>query len=159
MAEGLAARTEFDHVESSAKSYSSVYKSIKESVMAIFTHVSVGTNNLGVARSFYDNVLGKIGLKRLDDLGDRGAGWGRNVAEFYVLTPANGQVATAANGGTISFEAPDRASIHAFYDAALAAGAKDEGPAGPRDSSPNAYAAYVRDLDGNKLAVYCFAKE
>jgi catechol 2,3-dioxygenase-like lactoylglutathione lyase family enzyme len=159
MVERLAARTGFDGVPASEKCCISVLKSIRESVMGIYTHVTVGTNNLEMARAFYDNVLGKIGLKRLDDLGDRGAGWGRDLAEFYVLTPANGQLATVANGGTISFEAPNRASIHAFYDAALEAGAKDEGPAGPRDSSPNAYAAYVRDLDGNKLAVYCFATE
>ncbi|AXK67701.1 MULTISPECIES: VOC family protein [Burkholderia] len=124
--------------------------------MAIFTHVTVGTNNLDAARGFYDTVLGEIGLKRITDLGENGSIWGKDAPSFFVLKPVNGQQATIGNGVTVAFEAPDRDSIHTFHDAALAAGAKDEGAAGPRDWAPNAYAAYVRDLDGNKLAVYCF---
>ncbi|HKU24433.1 MAG TPA: VOC family protein [Candidatus Sulfotelmatobacter sp.] len=127
--------------------------------MTIFTHVAVGTNDLERARDFYDNILGKIGLKRITDLGDNGSAWGQNSLSFFVLKPVNGQPATVGNGVTVSFEAPDRASIHAFHEAALAAGATDEGAAGPRGWAPNAYAAYVRDLDGNKLAVYCFRPE
>ena len=47
-------------------------------------------------------------------------------------------------------------SAHAaFHKAALGLGAKDEGAVGPRGFWPNAYAGYVRDLDGNKLAAYC----
>ncbi|KAF7962844.1 glyoxalase [Cupriavidus sp. UYMU48A] len=127
--------------------------------MTAFTHVTVGTNDLATARVFYDNVLGKIGLRRLTDLGDNGSIWGKDSPSFFVLKPANGQPATVGNGVTVSFEAPNRASIRAFYDSALAEGAKDEGAAGPREWAPNAYAAYVRDLDGNKLAVYCFKPE
>ena len=44
-------------------------------------------------------------------------------------------------------------------DAALAAGGKDEGAVGPRSWHPHAYGAYVRDLDGNKLATYCLKPE
>lgn len=127
--------------------------------MTVFTHVTVGTNNLEKARAFYDNALGKIGLKRITDLGDTGSIWGQDAPSFFVLKPANGQAATVGNGVTVSFQAPDRASIHAFHEAALAAGAKDEGAAGPRGWAPNAYAAYVRDVDGNKVAVYCFKPE
>ena len=47
-------------------------------------------------------------------------------------------------------------AIDAFHAAALAAGCPDEGAPGTRDWAPHAYAAYTRDLDGNKLAVYCF---
>lgn len=127
--------------------------------MSAFTHVTVGTNDLDNARRFYDDVLGKIGMKRLADLGDNGSIWGHESPSFFVLKPANGQPATVGNGVTVSFDAPDRASINAFHDAALTAGAQDEGAAGPRGWAPNAYAAYVRDLDGNKLAVYCFKPE
>lgn len=127
--------------------------------MTAFTHVTVGTNNLAKAREFYDNILGKIGLKRLADLGENGSIWGKDAPSFFVLKPANGEPATIGNGVTVSFAAPNRASIRAFHDTALAAGAKDEGAAGPRGWAPNAYAAYVRDLDGNKLAVYCFEAE
>jgi catechol 2,3-dioxygenase-like lactoylglutathione lyase family enzyme len=123
--------------------------------MAIFTHVTVGTNDLERARRFYDAVLAPLGLKRLKDFGDGGSCWGQTAEEFMVLKPANGQPATFANGGTISFEAPSRAAVAAFHKAALELGAKDEGAVGPRSFWPNAYAGYVRDLDGNKLAAYC----
>ena len=123
--------------------------------MAIFTHVTVGTNDLAKARQFYDAVLAPLGLKRLKDLGDRGSCWGQTGEEFIVLTPADGKPATAANGGTVSFEAPSRSAVAAFHKAALQLGGKDEGAVGPRGFWPHAYAGYVRDLDGNKLACYC----
>ena len=123
--------------------------------MPMFTHVTVGTNDLNKARAFYDSVLMPLGYKRLKDLGDRGACWGVSTEEFIVLTPADGNAASAANGGTVSFEAPSRAAVAAFHKAALAAGGKDEGAVGPRGFWPNAYAGYCRDLDGNKLAAYC----
>ena len=78
--------------------------------MAIFTHVTVGTNDLAKARSFYDRVLGTLGYKRLNDLGDNGSIWGESAPEFFVLKPANGQPASFANGGTVSFVAPSRAA-------------------------------------------------
>ena len=123
--------------------------------MAIFTHVTVGTNNLEKARQFYDAVLAPLGLKRLKDFGDGGSCWGQTTEEFMVLKPANGGPATVANGGTISFEAPSRAAVAAFHKAALDQGGKDEGAVGPRSFWPHAYAGYARDLDGNKLACYC----
>ena len=123
--------------------------------MSIYTHTTVGTNDLNKARAFYDNVLSIIGLKRIADLDDNGSIWGVDAPSFFVLKPANGQPATVGNGTMVSFEAPDRASIDAFHAAALAAGCPDEG-APTRGWAPNAYAAYTRDLDGNKLAVYCF---
>lgn len=127
--------------------------------MSIYTHVTVGTNDLHKARSFYDNALGKLGLKRITDLGENGSIWGESAPSFFVLKPANGQPASVGNGVTVSFEAPTRAAINAFHATAVAAGGKDEGAPGTRDWAPHAYAAYVRDLDGNKLAAYCFKAE
>ena len=127
--------------------------------MAIFTPVAVGTNDLEKARSFYDAVLAPLGYKRVADLGERGSIWGESDPEFFVLTPANGEPATCANGGTIGFRAPNRAAVAAFHKAALAAGGADEGAVGPRGWAPNAYAGYVRDLDGNKITAYSFAAE
>jgi predicted lactoylglutathione lyase len=75
------------------------------------------------------------------------------------LKPADGRAATYANSGTISFAAPNRAAVAAFHKAALTAGGKDEGAVGPRGWAPNAFAAYTRDLDGNKIAAYSFTKE
>ena len=123
--------------------------------MAIFTHVTVGTNDLAKSRQFYDAVLAPLGIKRLKDFGDGGSCWGQTSEEFMVLKPADGKPATVANGGTISFEAPSAAAVAAFHKAALELGGKDEGAVGPRRFWPHAYAGYCRDLDGNKLDVYC----
>ena len=82
--------------------------------------------------------------------------WGKDGPEFMVTKPANGKPATPANGGTIGFAAADRPAVHAFHEKALAAGGTCEGPPGPRSFTPTAYAAYVRDPDGNKLCAYTF---
>jgi catechol 2,3-dioxygenase-like lactoylglutathione lyase family enzyme len=124
--------------------------------MAIFTHVVVGTNDLEGARRFYDATLATLGVKRVMDL-EKASLWGSAGPEFMVTVPGNGQSATHANGGTISFAAPSRAAVHEFHKVALANGAKDEGAPGPRSFTPTAYASYVRDPDGNKICTYCFA--
>ncbi len=49
-------------------------------------------------------------------------------------------------------DAPEK--VHRVYDRALELGARDEGPAGPREGG--FYAGYFRDLDGNKLNVFCY---
>lgn len=50
------------------------------------------------------------------------------------------------------FRAPGRAAVRAFHQAALAHGGSDDGPPGIREKySPDYYAAFVRDPDGNRL--------
>ncbi len=127
--------------------------------MTAFTHITVGTNDLEKARSFYDQVLAALGWTRMADLGDRGSFWGKDQPAFFTLKPANGEPATFGNGTTISFLAPNRAAVKAFHETAMTLGGKDEGAVGPRGWAPNAFAGYVRDLDGNKLAVYSFTEE
>ncbi|RON40900.1 VOC family protein [Pseudomonas brassicacearum] len=127
--------------------------------MSVFTHVTVGTNDLAKARTFYDGVLKEIGLTRVADLDESGSIWGVDKPSFFVLKPANGNPANVGNGVTVSFEAPNHAAVHAFHETALAAGGTCEGLPGSRNWAENAYAAYARDLDGNKLAVYCFKAE
>jgi len=127
--------------------------------MSVFTHVTVGTNDLTKARAFYDKVLATIGLKRVADLGDNGSIWGAEKPSFFVLKPANGLPATIGNGVTVSFEAPNRACVGAFHETALELGSPDEGAVGPRGWAENAFAAYTRDPDGNKLAVYSFTAD
>jgi catechol 2,3-dioxygenase-like lactoylglutathione lyase family enzyme len=123
--------------------------------MAIFTHIVLGTNDIEKARKFYDTTLATLGIKRVMNM-ENASLWGKEGPEFMVTRPANGKPASAANGGTIGFAAPDRKAVHAFHEAALAAGGTCEGPPGPRSFTPTAYAAYVRDLDGNKLTAYTF---
>ncbi|WP_201528066.1 VOC family protein [Psychrobacter frigidicola] len=127
--------------------------------MSVFTHVTLGTNDVDKARTFYDNVLSILGLKRITDLGENGSIWGRDAPSFFVMNPNDGQPASVGNGNMVSFEASNRAVVDEFHAAVLSAGGQNEGLPGTRDWAPNAYGAYVRDLDGNKLAVYCFKAE
>ncbi len=124
--------------------------------MAIFTHVVVGTNDLAKARRFYDATLGALGIKFIAPMGEHGLLYGKDSPEFLVTKPANGREACFANGGTIGFAAPSRASVHEFHKAGMANGGTDEGQPGPRTFTPTAYAAYLRDPDGNKICTYCF---
>ena len=64
----------------------------------------------------------------------------------------------AANGGTYGLKSPTRAGVDEFHAQGIAMGGSDEGAPGPRDFAPNAYAAYMRDLDGNKICAVCFAE-
>jgi catechol 2,3-dioxygenase-like lactoylglutathione lyase family enzyme len=78
---------------------------------------------------------------------------------LVILTPSNGEPACSANGGTVGFAATSRDAVHKFHEAGLANGGVDEGMPGPRSFAPNAYAAYLRDPDGNKITAICFASE
>ena len=127
--------------------------------MSIFTHVVLGTNNLGKATQFYDAALGALGVKNLGAWGENAVLYGADEFEFEVTLPANGQPATPANGGTVGFAAPNRDAVHKFHEAGLAKGGTDEGGPGPRNSAPTAYAAYLRDPDGNKVCAMCSAEE
>lgn len=124
--------------------------------MGIFTHNCVGTNDVDRAGRFYDAALAPLGIVRLGDFLDQGLSYGVRAAEFLVLRPLDGRPATPGNGVTIGFKAPNRAAVDGFHSAGLAAGGSDDGPPGLRGAVPNAYGAYVRDPDGNKLCAYCF---
>jgi catechol 2,3-dioxygenase-like lactoylglutathione lyase family enzyme len=60
----------------------------------------------------------------------------------------------------IAFRAPDRKAVHAFYDAAIKAGGKDNGGPGLRaDYHPNYYGAFVLCPDGHNIEACCHDKE
>jgi catechol 2,3-dioxygenase-like lactoylglutathione lyase family enzyme len=59
----------------------------------------------------------------------------------------------------IAILAKDRATVRKFYEAALKAGGRDNGGAGPRPHySPTYYGAFVLDPDGHNIEAVCFAK-
>ena len=126
--------------------------------MAIFTHVTVGTNDLAASDKFYTAALETLGIKNLGPMGDAGTLYGIEGPELAILKPANGEPACHANGGTIGFLAPSRDAVHKFHEAGLANGGTDEGAPGPRTFTPTAYASYLRDPCGNKICAYCFAE-
>lgn len=128
--------------------------------MPIFTHVMVGANDLEKAKAFYDATLAPLGINNLGTFGEHGTLlYGTKAPEFWVTPPLDGKAATHANGGTIGFVAPSRKAVDAFHAGGLANGGTCEGAPGPRDFAPTAYAAYLRDPDGNKITAYCMKAE
>jgi catechol 2,3-dioxygenase-like lactoylglutathione lyase family enzyme len=119
-------------------------------------HVSLGVKNLKKAQAFYDAALKPLGYKRVWDI-EGGAAYGRSAREprFWLSEPAKG-TARGAPGSHIAFVAANRARVRAFYEAALAAGAKDNGEPGLRTQyHPNYYGAFVIDPDGNHIEAVC----
>jgi catechol 2,3-dioxygenase-like lactoylglutathione lyase family enzyme len=127
--------------------------------MGIYTHNCVGTNDIERSGRFYDAALAPLGISRFGNFLEQGLAYGHRAAEFLVLRPINGNGAHPGNGVTIGFKAPNRAAVDAFHNAGLASGGIDEGAPGARGAVPNAYGAYLRDPDGNKICAYCFRPE
>lgn len=127
----------------------------------MFSHTTIGTNDITAARQFYDAAMGAIGQTRFYDYEDAASAYGSpQDNQLWVLKPINGEPATAGNGQMTAFLAPDRASVDAFHAAALANGGTDEGAPGLRpDYHENYYGAYVRDREGNKLCAVCHSPE
>ena len=118
---------------------------------SIVSHVSLGTNDFERARAFYETVLATLGIRKLMEF-PGAAAFGKAYPEFWVQVPIDGNPATVGNGTHMAFIASDKAAIHAFHQAALAAGAQDDGAPGPRpDYGPAYYGAFVRDPDGHKI--------
>ena len=117
-------------------------------------YVTLGTNDLPRAVKFYDALLGEFGAKRVME-GDTFVAWGvkADAPSLGVIKPFNGKPATIGNGVMVGLPATDPQQVDALYKKALSLGATDEGPPGLRGGS--FYAAYFRDLDGNKLNFFC----
>ena len=124
---------------------------------SIFTHTTVGSNDRAKSAAFYTPTLATLGINHLGELGEAGTLYGADSPQFVVFTPVDGEPAQCGNGVTISFAAPSREAVRKFHEAGLANGGTDEGGPGPRAFTPTAYAAYLRDPDGNKICTYCFA--
>lgn len=123
----------------------------------MLSYVTIGAIDAERAHAFYDAVLETIGWRShaafpgWRGYSEGGAGKGQTV---WVCKPSNGDVATFGNGMMVAFGANSQAEVDAFYKTAMARGATDEGPPGPRpDYGPTWFAAYLRDPTGNKLAI------
>jgi catechol 2,3-dioxygenase-like lactoylglutathione lyase family enzyme len=118
----------------------------------MFSHVMIGTNDLERAKTFYDAVLGTLGVPPARVDGHR-IFYMTPTGVFSVSKPINGEPASHANGGTIGFAAKSPEEADAWHAAGLANGATTcEEPPGVREGSlGKIYLAYMRDPDGNKL--------
>lgn len=118
----------------------------------MFSHIMIGANDLDRAKSFYDTLLGALGVPPAMVDGHR-IFYITPTGIFSVSKPINGEPATHANGGTIGFACKSPEEVEAWHAAGLAAGGTAiEDPPGVREGrAGKLYLAYLRDPDGNKL--------
>ncbi|SER96044.1 VOC family protein [Rhizobium sp. NFR03] len=120
-------------------------------------YVTVGTNDPASAGLFYDAALAPLGLVRRQQSGSD-IGYAHpddSRCRLWVVAPYDGHPASFGNGVTIALEAASRTAVDAFHAAGLRMGGTCEGEPGLRPFHPTFYAAFLRDLDGNKIAAVC----
>jgi catechol 2,3-dioxygenase-like lactoylglutathione lyase family enzyme len=122
-------------------------------------HISVGVADLDRAARFYEAVLASLGLTRLVTR-PKTIGFGKSYPEFWInLRPGMAKV-TPESGVHICLRAKTAAEVDAFHAAALAAGGASDGAPGIRPHDRvKYYAAFVLDLDGNRLEAVTFPSE
>lgn len=120
----------------------------------MISYATIGTNNMDAATKFYDAVFATLGGKRTFAMGDRMQFYASEGAPGMVAVskPYDDKPATAGNGTMFGLAAATNEQVDAAHAAALAAGGTCEGPPGAR--MPTFYAAYFRDLDGNKICAF-----
>ncbi len=121
--------------------------------MTIIDHISIQCADVPASAAFYDAVLGPLGGSRVMDFGEV-IGFGAPMKpDFWVGPQATG---TGFRESHLAFVASDRASVRAFFDAAVGTGAEvlHEPRLWP-EYHPNYYGAFVRDPDGNNVEAVC----
>lgn len=127
----------------------------------MIAYVTVGADDMARAKQFYEAFLPALGYAL--DQGPEGLSFALPVAagerpvfaDFYVKPTFNGAPASAGNGTMVAFEAQSQAQVRALHKAALEAGGADEGQPGFRASyGPHFYVGYLRDPQGNKIALF-----
>ena len=123
-------------------------------------HIGFSVSDFARAKDFYQKVLAPLGYhiimevtKEMTGGHYEGTGFGADHKPSFWI----GSGAAPLSGRLhVAFVARSRAAVDAFYQAALAAGAADNGPPGLRPQyHPNYYGAFVLDLDGHNIEAVC----
>ncbi len=115
-------------------------------------HFTLSVRDLAKSRAFYQQALAPLGYRLTSDY-DQFLGFGDTRPYFWLKQGPSSPT-------HIAFAAKTRAEVDAFYRVALKAGAKDNGPPGPRPHyHPNYYGGFVLDPDGNPIEAVCHAAE
>jgi catechol 2,3-dioxygenase-like lactoylglutathione lyase family enzyme len=119
-------------------------------------HVSIAVRDLDAAARFYEAVLARIGYAKLE-VRPRTVAFGKRHGELW-LNHRPGMFAIPEGGGAhVCLRAPTPAAVDAFHAAALAAGGASDGAPGLRPHHGEGYyAAFIRDLDGNRIEAVTF---
>ena len=120
-------------------------------------HVSFPVTDYAAAKAFYEKALAPLGVKMLMEIPLEHTG-GRGVCGFGVEQPQFwiGEVEHKNTNVHVAFVALSHGEVEAFYAAAMAAGATDNGKPGPRPHYHEHYfGGFVLDLDGNNIEAVC----
>ena len=107
----------------------------------LLDHLHLRVSDVEASKRFYAGALAPLGL----GITSEGDGW-FSADELFVS--ADGP---ATSGLHIAFQAEDTDAVDRFYEAALEAGGRDNGPPGERSYHPGYYAAFVLDPDGTNV--------
>jgi len=113
----------------------------------VIDHLSIGVRDLARSRAFYRAALAPLGYEDLGGTEGRDVAFGPDGLDDFIIS-------TEYEPGTthVAFATDSREEVHAFYEAALAAGGRDNGAPGPRAAySPGYYGAFVLDPDGHNV--------
>lgn len=117
----------------------------------LIDHIQLVVRDLDASKKFYTAIFDALGVP----LGGEGPGffWADELFISNAESPASNGALTGRTH--LAFQAKDKETVQRFYDAAIAAGGKDNGKPGEREYHPGYYAAFVLDPDGNNIeAVY-----
>ncbi|MEK9832737.1 MAG: VOC family protein [Alphaproteobacteria bacterium] len=118
----------------------------------VFHHVSIGVTDLERSAKFYDAVLGALGHERFLEKPGTMSWWPKGGGPALWINLRDPLTVVPDDGRHIALAAESQAQVDAFYAAALAAGAADDGPPGIRPEYRDTYyGAFVLDTDGHKL--------
>ena len=121
-------------------------------------HTGIVVTDLKAARRFYDAIAAAVGLATADN-GPEAFLFGKSADEpipyLWIGTLIPSYWIEGSRPGInqmhVAFRADSKAMVQAFYDAALKAGGKDNGPPGPREGAMGYYGAFMLDPDGNNI--------
>ncbi len=130
----------------------------------MIAYVTVGADDISRAKLFYSSFLPELGyVLHEENNGDLSyvlpvkPSLVPTLPDFYVKKPFDGQPASTGNGSMVAFQVSSQKEVRDLHAAALDAGGLDEGKPGNRDSySPNFYVGYLRDPQGNKIALFSY---
>jgi len=117
----------------------------------LIDHIQLVVRDLKASQDFYTPVMAVLGVPVLST--DNGY----FLADELIVSSTQSSSALGELTGRhhLAFQAKDRATVDAFYSAALAHGGRDNGAPGVRAYHPGYYAAFVLDPDDNNIeAVY-----
>ncbi|BEJ10654.1 hypothetical protein CspHIS471_0100760 [Cutaneotrichosporon sp. HIS471] len=124
--------------------------------MPMLDHLGINVTDYARAKEFYGTVLATLGSSMQMEPVPGVSGWGPTQMEpaFWITEkPVTGPA-------HVAFSAKNRKEVDAFYEAALKAGAKDNGKPGIRaEYHPNYYGAFVIDADGHNIEAVCHMPE